>query len=225
MPSASASSSARRTSSASAGTSEGLRTGSDEMSEAAPQAAGGTHTEDVQQALDYLRLLWGDEFLIGHDDQGYWATRHGDSAAASCARTPRQAGRADERLRRNRTMTGISYVTESAGHMGYPVTGSCVTEDGRRRLLPRGALPDYRRVQEMPPADTPDPGCRWSGRTCACPQGPWRMRRERVGVGRGRGGQRRVRGQRRRRPRTGSRRGMADGQPARDRGARHGAAE
>ena len=43
------------------------------MGEAAPQAAGGTHTEDVQQALDYLLLLWGDEFLIGHDDQGYWA--------------------------------------------------------------------------------------------------------------------------------------------------------
>lgn len=43
------------------------------MDEAAPQAAGGTYTEDVQQALDYLLLLWGDEFLIGHDDQGYWA--------------------------------------------------------------------------------------------------------------------------------------------------------
>jgi hypothetical protein len=43
------------------------------MSEAAPQAAGGRHTEGVQQALDYLLLLWGDEFLIGHDDQGYWA--------------------------------------------------------------------------------------------------------------------------------------------------------
>jgi hypothetical protein len=43
------------------------------MDEAAPQAAGGTHTEDVQQALDYLLLLWGDEFIIGHDEQGYWA--------------------------------------------------------------------------------------------------------------------------------------------------------
>ena len=43
------------------------------MGEAAPQAAGGTHTEDVQQALEYLRLLWGDEFLIGHDEQSYWA--------------------------------------------------------------------------------------------------------------------------------------------------------
>lgn len=48
------------------------------MGDAAPQAAGGTHTEDVQQALEYLRLLWGDEFLIGHDEHGYWATRHGD---------------------------------------------------------------------------------------------------------------------------------------------------
>jgi hypothetical protein len=28
-------------------------------------------------------------------------------------------------------MTGISYVTESAGHIGYPVTDSYVTEDGR----------------------------------------------------------------------------------------------
>jgi hypothetical protein len=47
------------------------------MSEVAPQAAGGTHTEDVQQALDYLTLLWGDEFMIGHDEQGYWAApRH-----------------------------------------------------------------------------------------------------------------------------------------------------
>ncbi len=48
------------------------------MAEAAPQAAGGTHTEDVQQALDYLRLLWGDEFMIGHDEQGYWAAPAGD---------------------------------------------------------------------------------------------------------------------------------------------------
>ena len=57
------------------------------MGEAAPQAAGGTHTEDVQQALDYLRLLWGDEFLIGHDDQGYWARGTAMIGGASCART------------------------------------------------------------------------------------------------------------------------------------------
>ena len=53
-------------------------------------------------------------------------------------------------------MTGISYVTESAGHIGYPVTDSYITEDGSDRLLLRGALPDYRRVQELPPAHTPD---------------------------------------------------------------------
>lgn len=41
------------------------------MVEAAPQA------EDIEQALSYLRLLWGDEFMIGHDEQGYWAARHG----------------------------------------------------------------------------------------------------------------------------------------------------
>jgi hypothetical protein len=57
------------------------------MDEAAPQAAGGMSAEDTEQALGYLRLLWGDEFLIGHDEQGYWATRHGDVGGASCART------------------------------------------------------------------------------------------------------------------------------------------
>jgi hypothetical protein len=38
------------------------------MSEAPPQAAS---SEEIEQALSYLRLLWGDEFLIGRDDQGY----------------------------------------------------------------------------------------------------------------------------------------------------------
>ena len=54
------------------------------MSEAPPRAAS---SEEIEQALSYLRLLWGDEFLIGHDEQGYWATRHRESAGASCART------------------------------------------------------------------------------------------------------------------------------------------
>jgi hypothetical protein len=44
------------------------------MSEAPPQAAG---SEGIEQALSYLRLLWGDEFLIGHDEQGYWTAPHG----------------------------------------------------------------------------------------------------------------------------------------------------
>jgi hypothetical protein len=41
------------------------------MGEAAPQA------EDIEQALSYLRLFWGGEFMIGHDEHGYWSTRHG----------------------------------------------------------------------------------------------------------------------------------------------------
>jgi hypothetical protein len=67
------------------------------MSEAAPQAAGGTYTEDVQQALDYLLLLWGDEFLIGHDDQGYddqgyWAAPHGQIGHIMRADDPGKLG-------------------------------------------------------------------------------------------------------------------------------------
>jgi hypothetical protein len=48
---------------------------------AAVQPAEGTSSEDAEdvgQALSYLRLLWGDdEFMIGHDEQGYWAARRG----------------------------------------------------------------------------------------------------------------------------------------------------
>jgi hypothetical protein len=62
------------------------------MGEAAPQAAGGTHTEDVQQALDYLLLLWGDEFLIGHDEQGYWAAPHGQIGHIMRADDPGKLG-------------------------------------------------------------------------------------------------------------------------------------
>ena len=47
------------------------------MEEAAPQAA----QEDVEQALGYLRLLWGDEFEIGHDAQGFWARPTGQPDA------------------------------------------------------------------------------------------------------------------------------------------------
>jgi hypothetical protein len=48
------------------------------MGEAAPQAAGGTGTEDIAKALDVLRLLWDDEYLTGHDDgAGWFASRRG----------------------------------------------------------------------------------------------------------------------------------------------------
>ena len=56
------------------------------MSEAAPQAA------DIEQALGYLRLLWGDEFLIGHDEQGYWAAPHGQIGHIIRADDPDELG-------------------------------------------------------------------------------------------------------------------------------------
>jgi hypothetical protein len=62
------------------------------MGEAAPQAAGGTHTEDVQQALEYLRLLWGDEFMIGHDEQRYWSAPNGQIGHIMRADDPGKLG-------------------------------------------------------------------------------------------------------------------------------------
>jgi hypothetical protein len=52
------------------------------MSDVAPQA------EDIGQALGYLRMLWGDEFIIGHDDQGSGLPGLIRSAS-SCARPAR----------------------------------------------------------------------------------------------------------------------------------------
>jgi hypothetical protein len=54
------------------------------MSEAPPQAAS---SEEIEQALSYLRLLWGDKFLIGHDEQGTGRRGTVMSGGASCART------------------------------------------------------------------------------------------------------------------------------------------
>jgi hypothetical protein len=31
-------------------------------------------------------LLWGDDFMIGHDEQGYWAAPQGQIGHTSCAR-------------------------------------------------------------------------------------------------------------------------------------------
>jgi hypothetical protein len=51
------------------------------MDEAAPQAARGmAHSErdleEVSEALRALRLAWGDTYMLGHDEKGYWAARH-----------------------------------------------------------------------------------------------------------------------------------------------------
>lgn len=45
------------------------------MDEAAAAAAstGEQAPAGVSKALGALRLLWGDKFLIGHDEQGYWS--------------------------------------------------------------------------------------------------------------------------------------------------------
>ena len=56
------------------------------MDGAAPQA------EDIEQALTYLRLLWGDEFMIGHDEQGYWAAPHGQIGHIMRAGSPDELG-------------------------------------------------------------------------------------------------------------------------------------
>lgn len=69
------------------------------MSEAAPQAArsmaDGEHgLEAVSQALEALRLAWGDAYMFGHDEQGYWAARlHRPGTEILRADTPEELGK------------------------------------------------------------------------------------------------------------------------------------
>jgi hypothetical protein len=59
------------------------------MSEAAPQAAGGTSA--VSQALDALRLKWNGIYATGHDPEtGWWATRNGQIGSLLTADEPDQ---------------------------------------------------------------------------------------------------------------------------------------
>jgi hypothetical protein len=63
------------------------------MDEAAPQAAGGMSAEDIAKVLDVLRLLWDDEYLIGHDDtHGWWASRRGALGRIMTANSPEELG-------------------------------------------------------------------------------------------------------------------------------------
>jgi hypothetical protein len=63
------------------------------IGEAAPQAAGGTGTEDVAKMLGVLRLLWNDGYLIGHDvDFGWWASRRGVIGHIMTANSPEDLG-------------------------------------------------------------------------------------------------------------------------------------
>jgi hypothetical protein len=63
------------------------------MGEAAPQAAGGAGTEDIARVLGVLRLLWDDEYLIGHNDEhGWWASRRGVIGHILTASSPEELG-------------------------------------------------------------------------------------------------------------------------------------
>ena len=66
------------------------------MSEAAPQAAAGhadgaRDLETVSRALEALRLAWGDKWLFGHDEKGYWAAGRPGSGIRR-AGTPEELG-------------------------------------------------------------------------------------------------------------------------------------
>jgi hypothetical protein len=62
------------------------------MSEAASQAASGMSAAEIEQVLEHLRLLWGDEFMIRHDKQGYWAAPHGQIGHIMRAGSPEELG-------------------------------------------------------------------------------------------------------------------------------------
>lgn len=63
------------------------------MDEAAPQAAGGMSAEHIAKVLDVLRLLWNDEYLIGHDDaHGWWASGRGVIGHIMTASSPEELG-------------------------------------------------------------------------------------------------------------------------------------
>jgi hypothetical protein len=53
------------------------------MDEAAPRAVEGMSAEEIQQALDTLQLLWGDEYMFGYDaendaERPWWVIKNGN---------------------------------------------------------------------------------------------------------------------------------------------------
>ena len=67
------------------------------MDEAAPQAADSMSSEDVDKALDVLRLLWGDEYLFGFDpDRGWWVIKEGRLESLLTADSPEELARLEE---------------------------------------------------------------------------------------------------------------------------------
>lgn len=48
------------------------------MDEAAPAQAAVDMSPDDARALEVLRVIWGEYYAVGYDDErGWWASRHG----------------------------------------------------------------------------------------------------------------------------------------------------
>ena len=70
---------------------------SDSTAPAAPQAAKGMadsehDLEAVSRALEALRRAWGDVYLFGHDEKGYWAARRHAGTEVLRGETPEELG-------------------------------------------------------------------------------------------------------------------------------------
>jgi hypothetical protein len=66
------------------------------MDEAAPRAAGGTTASEnelaqVSEDLKALRMVYGDVYEFGRDEQGYWAERLDDPGAGRLRADTRDA--------------------------------------------------------------------------------------------------------------------------------------
>ena len=64
------------------------------MDDTAPPRAVGKNDEDMGKALELLRLLWGEEYLFGHDpDRGWWVTKNGRIGSLLTAGSPEELAR------------------------------------------------------------------------------------------------------------------------------------
>jgi len=64
------------------------------MGDARSQAAAGMSAEDIEKALDVLRLIHRDEFTFGHDPEyGFWVIKNGDLASLLTDDSPEGLGR------------------------------------------------------------------------------------------------------------------------------------
>lgn len=68
------------------------------MDEAAADATSGAIsgmvTGDDAQALEALDMLWGDEFMVGCDEKGWWASRRGVIGSLFRAGSPEELDKA-----------------------------------------------------------------------------------------------------------------------------------